>query len=336
MSTPSDLAIPAPEPGFASAAGADRGRRRRVVGYALALSAGAMWGMTGPISEALYKEGANITEIGFWRVLLAVIGFVVYGLFNREMFRVDRRGLLVIGLGGGALVALFEVAFQHAISNLGVAAAVTLLYTAPVMITLLAGPLLKERVTGVRLLLALMVLAGVAMTVFGAQGAKPAWNAVGIVGGLAAAVSYAGTTLLARHVVPRYGSLKMLFWELVGGTVILAVVLPLVGRPLLPGGSLPVWMNAVQPWVYIVALGITTVVLANLAFFGATKRIDAAPTAVGASCEPVVGSLAAFAIFGQNLTPLGWAGLAIVVSGVATGYLREAKEVGVDPEVLHA
>ncbi|HET6229605.1 MAG TPA: EamA family transporter [Longimicrobiaceae bacterium] len=310
---------------------ADGGRARRFAGYGLALTAGALWGMTGPISEALYKEGANITEIGFWRVLLAVLGFLAYGCFRPAMFRIDRRGVLVIALGGGALVAAFEVAFQHAISNLGVAAAVTLLYTAPVMITLLAGPLLKERVTAVRVALALVVLAGVAMTVFGAQGAKPAWNAVGIVGGMVAAVSYAGTTLLARYVVPRYGSLKMLFWELLGGTVILAVLLPLVGRPLLPGGAFPAWMQSTQPWIFIVALGISTVVLANFAFFGATKRIDAAPTAVGASCEPVVGSLAALAIFGQNLTPLGWAGLALVVSGVVTGYLREARETDEEP-----
>jgi DME family drug/metabolite transporter len=183
----------------------------------------------------------------------------------------------------------------------------------------------------VRVSLALVVLAGVALTVFGVQGAKPAWNAVGIVGGMVAAVSYAGTTLLARYVVPRYGSLKMLFWELLGGTIILAVLLPLVGRPLLPGGAFPAWMQSTQPWIFIVALGISTVVLANFAFFGATKRIDAAPTAVGASCEPVVGSLAALAIFGQNLTPLGWAGLALVVSGVVTGYLREARETDEEP-----
>lgn len=296
-------------------------RRSRAVGYLLALTAGALWGMTGPISTALYGEGAAITDVGFWRVLLATLGLLAYGAFRPSLFRMDPRGLLWVAGVGGALVALFEVALQHAIRNLGVAAAVALLYTAPVMITFLAGPLLRERVTGARVALALVAAVGVAMTVFGAQGAKVDWSVVGVFGGLGAAVSYAGTTLLARWAVPRYGAARVLFYEILGGTLVLGAALPLAGHA-------PVPAQSAAGWAYIVALGITTVVLANLAFFGATKRIDAAPTAVGASCEPVVGALAALLLFGENLTALGWVGLALVVSGVAAGYLREAEGDG--------
>jgi DME family drug/metabolite transporter len=59
-------------------------------------------------------------------------------------------------------------------------------------------------------------------------------------------------------------------------------------------------------------------------FFGGVKRIEAAPTAVAATIEPVVGALLALALFGQRLSPSGWLGLAMVVGGVAAGYAREA------------
>lgn len=296
------------------AAPAPPDRRTRAAGYSLALAAGALWGMTGPLSTALFREGAAITDVGFWRILLASLGLLGYGFARPEVLRMDRRGLLWVGLGGGALVALFEVALQHAFRNLGVAASVALLYTAPVMITLLAGPLLRERVTSVRIALSLAAMLGVAMTVFGAQGAKADWSAVGVAGGMAAAVSYAGTTLLARWAVPRYDSARVLFYEIAGGTLVLGTLLPLSGHAPVPPVS-------TAGWVYVLALGITTVVLANFAFFGATRRIDAAPTAVGASCEPVVGALAALLLFGERLTVLGWTGLALVVLGVAAGYL---------------
>ncbi|MDP9348146.1 MAG: EamA family transporter, partial [Gemmatimonadota bacterium] len=71
-------------------------RGRRVTGYLLALTAGAMWGTTGLISELLSAGGVEITAIGFWRVLLATAGFLVYGLFRPSLFRVDRKGLLLI------------------------------------------------------------------------------------------------------------------------------------------------------------------------------------------------------------------------------------------------
>ncbi|MGB5303177.1 MAG: EamA family transporter, partial [Gemmatimonadota bacterium] len=59
-------------------------------------------------------------------------------------------------------------------------------------------------------------------------------------------------------------------------------------------------------------------------FFGALKRIEAAPAAVAATIEPVIATILALAIFGQALSPSGWAGLALVVAGVAAGYLLEA------------
>ncbi len=68
-----------------------------------------------------------------------------------------------------------------------------------------------------------------------------------------------------------------------------------------------------------------TVIAANVLFFNAAKRIDAAPTAVAATIEPVVGALLAFTLLGQRLTTLGVIGLLMVVAGVAGGYVEEAK-----------
>ena len=67
---------------------------------------------------------------------------------------------------------------------------------------------------------------------------------------------------------------------------------------------------------------------ANFLFFAGVKRIDAAPTAIAATIEPVVGTLLALLLFDQRLTALGWLGLAMVVGGVASGYLKEARETG--------
>ncbi len=297
----------------------------RLAGYAFALGAGALWGTTGPLSTALYKEGEAITGIGFWRVLLGTAAVAAYGLIaRRDLFKVDRRGLLLVGLGGGALVALFEVAYQFAIAGAGVASAAALLYTAPFLVALLARPLLGEALTRRRLLLAAVVGAGAVLAVQGGShganlaGVTTPRLALGVAGGLLAALSYAGTTLLARFAVPRYGVLKMLFLEILGGTVLLGIILPLAGRA-------PVPPPTAGGWVYIVVLVAATVILANVFFFSATRRIEAAPTAVAATIEPVVGTLLALALFSQRLTALGWLGLLMVVGGVAAGYVEEAQ-----------
>ena len=291
------------------------------MGYACALGAGAIWGTTGPLSTALYARGGTLTGIGFWRLVLGIVGILALALLQRDFFRIDWRGWLLVGLGGGVLVALFEVAYQFAISGAGVAGAASLLYTAPVLVALLAKPLLGERLTTLRLLLALVVMAGAALAVLGGSrsGVTIATTLrAGVVGGALAALSYAGTTLLARYAVPRYGPLRVLFLEILGGIVVLGIVLPLAGRPPAP----PPTPGA---WLYTALLAAGTVVAANMLFFNAAKRIDAAPTAVAATIEPVVGALLALALFAQQLTPLGWVGLLMVAGGVAGGYLEEAR-----------
>lgn len=300
-----------------------RPTRGHLAGYLFGLGAGAVWGTTGPLSTALYAQGTALTGIGFWRILLGSAAFAVWGLFDRDLFRIDRRGLLLVGGLGGALVALFEVAYQFGIAGAGVAGAAALLYLAPVAVAVLARPILGERLTALRLALASVVMVGAWLTVRGGHpglsGVPITSLLVGVSGGLLAAASYAGTTILARWAVPRYGTFKVLFWEIAGGTLVLGALLPLAGQTPAPPAT-------GAGWLYAVALAAGPVVLANVFFFNAVKRIDAAPTAVAATIEPVMGALLALLLLDQRLEALGWIGLALVIFGVAAGYLREAQE----------
>jgi drug/metabolite transporter, DME family len=301
-------------------------RASRLAGYLFALAAGAVWGTTGPLSTALYHAGEAITGIGFWRLVIGLLGFLVYGLFRPQLFRIDRHAWLLVGLGGGALVALFEVAYQFGIAGAGVAGAAALLYIAPVLVAILAKPLLGEKLTTLRVALALVVMAGAALTVQGGShgigggaAAIPLPSLIqGVAGGLLAMLSFAGTTLLARYAVPRYGAMQVLFLEILGGIVVLGTVLPL-------GGHTPQPPHTPGAWVYVLLLSLGSVLAANFFFFAAVRRIDAALTSVAATIEPVVGTLLALLLFKQQLSLLGWLGLTMVVGGVAMSYLSEAK-----------
>lgn len=296
----------------------------RAAGFLFALAAGAVWGTTGPLSTALYAEGAAITGIGFWRILIGVAVLVIWGAMRPHFFRIDRRGFWLVAGVGGALVALFEVAYQFGIAGAGVAGAAALLYLAPMMVALLAQPLLGERFTLLKGVLAIVVLVGAVLTVRGTMREPLLGDAalpsvvVGVAGGLLAAASYAGTTLLARWSVPRYGTARVLFWELLGGTVILGLLLPLAGHAPLPPAT-------TGGWLFLLALAAGPVLGANVLFFAAAKRIEASWSAVAATIEPVAGAALALALFNQQLTAIGWLGLALVVGGVAAGYLREAR-----------
>jgi DME family drug/metabolite transporter len=297
-------------------------RGSRIAGYLFAVAAGSLWGTTGLLSTRLYSQGMTPTDVGWERLVLGIAGLLVYGALHHEMFRADLKGWLLVGLGGGLLVAMFELGYQYAIAGAGVAGAAALLYTAPVIVALLAKPLLGERVTPLRLVLAVLVMVGATLTVkggsnAGAEGVSKGLLA-GVVGGGFAALSYAGTTLLARWAVPRYGVVKMLFLEILGGIAALGVIL-------WSSGHAPHAPATPAAWMYMAVLAAATVLAANFLFFNATRRIEAAPTAVAATIEPVMAALLAFILLDQRLASYGWLGLIMVVGGVAGGYLQEWK-----------
>ncbi|HKV72304.1 MAG TPA: EamA family transporter [Gemmatimonadales bacterium] len=306
--------------------------RTRVAGYLFALGAGATWGTTGVLSTALFHAGQDITGIGFWRVSVGVVGLFLYMLFfHPDLLKADLKGWLLVFGGGGLLVAVFEVAYPYAITGVSVAGAAALLYLAPVVVAVLARFILGEALTPLRMFLAVLVMIGVGLTVSGGDvgsvlAGGPGFR-TGVLGGLIAMLSYAGTTLLARWSVPRYGAIRSLFLELSGGAVMMAIFLTLFGRSPFhrsPEGGIP-YPVGLAAWGFCLAQAIGPVVGANFLFFAGVRRIDAAPTAVAATVEPVVGTLLAFFFFSQHLTALGWLGLLLVVGGVATSYRSEAR-----------
>src|SRR5437879_303301 len=131
---------------------------------------------------------------------------------------------------------------------------------------------------------------------------------------LAAGATWGTTGPLSTGLYRLMPATSIGFWRVLLGTVCLALWGLLFRRALFrvdPRG--------------VAGLTAGAVLAANFLFFAAVQRIEAAPAAVAATIEPVVGTLLALLLFNQRLSGLGWLGLALVVGGVAVGYLQEAK-----------
>jgi drug/metabolite transporter, DME family len=136
-------------------------------GYLLVLTAAVLWGLLGVFSRAVLDAGVAPLEIAFWR---AVIAGAAFGLHAALVGRLRLRpraaggGRDLAALAGFALVGvtLFYAALSLAIDAGGISLAFVLLYTAPAFVTLLAWPLLGERIGRRKLALVALALAGVA------------------------------------------------------------------------------------------------------------------------------------------------------------------------------
>jgi len=125
------------------------GRTSRLTGTSCARGRGHL-GTTGPLDRAVRAHAR--TSIGFWRVLLGTVCLALWDSPSSRAVRVDRAGWCSWASAADAGRAVRgRLPVRHRRRGCGGAAA--MLYTAPVMVAVLAHLVLKEALTPVRLVL---------------------------------------------------------------------------------------------------------------------------------------------------------------------------------------
>ena len=149
--------------------------------------------------------------------------------------RLALRALLLLGTTGFAMAA-----FQR----MPLAETTALLYLAPLIVGLLAGPLLAERVTAKRVWALILGFAGVLLIVRPGAGL----SAAGVGFALLAALCYAFYQLMTRHLAPLESALTMIYYTGLVGAATMTLALPLYWQ-----GP---WPEQASDWALIVSLGL--------------------------------------------------------------------------------
>lgn len=296
----------------------------RMLGYGEAIAAASLWGSSGIFAVNLFRLGVPPESLAFLRPLAgSLILLSVVTLRNVRGLAIDLRGLLVLGLGGGLAVGIFQIAYQFSTDAVGVPSTVAMLYLAPAVVAAASGPLLGEWPDRTRIGLLVVTLTGVWITVLGAEEVSATFGTTGLSWGLLAGVSYGAYTLFGRYAAPRFGSMRTVVYSTLGSCAFLALVIPVSTGPI-------VWPASSQAWLVLFAFSALTIAVAHFLFFDALSRIDASRASIATAVEPVVAGTLATVLLSQGLSPFGWFGIALVVAGVVgVGITASGEEAAV-------
>lgn len=252
-------------------------------------------------------------------VFLAFLPAVIRTPFPQEG-RAKLLGLLALG---GLADGVNNLSFFAAMQRTSVAIAVVTHYLAPVFITLLAVPLLKERLTRAGWQGLLASLIGLALMLRPwEQAAASAWVGAGL--GALSAVFYALNVLIARGLQGKLAPMQILVWRI---PVTLALVVPFLSRDAfqLPPGS----------WSWLVAGTLLPGILAGWLFFSALPVVPASLVSVMTLCEPMVATLVGWCVWQEQLPPIGVVGALLILAGAARVFLgQKANSGGPDQALL--
>ena len=154
----------------------------------------------------------------------------------------------------------------------------------------------------------LLAMLGAALVAQVYDPARLRLNLAGVLLGLAAGLTYALYSALAKRLTRRNPPAVFQVWGLLIGALIL---IPLAG----PGAVAQGWA-APETLALVIGMGVVATLLPGLAYSFGVRTIPVSVAAVVATFEPVVATLFGYLFFGERLDPLQWLGTACIVAAL--------------------
>lgn len=275
---------------------------QRLTGALLILASAACFGVMPLFGRMAYDAGADTQAILVGRFVIAAAGLGLLMVFQRRPWPSGKLflGLLAMGMLGYAGQAFcYFTALRYASASL----TALLLYTYPVLVTLIAAFWLRETLTRRKLVSLALASVGLALTVGDALSGS--WQ--GVAFGLGAALIYSIYIAVGTKLTPQAGAVAS------SAVVMLGAALTMVAAsPLWP----PVWPTATAGWIAIAAIGLLCSVVAALTFFAGLGRVGASEAAMLSTFEPVVTIALAAVLLGERMSPTQWLGGAVIIAAV--------------------
>ncbi len=291
-------------------------------GYIFIFIAALCWGFLGILGRIAMETGLSPLDVAFWRALFggALLFLHAYSIKQARVY--SAKDFLFFCLFGLFSIATFFAAYQYAVKEGGAALASVLLYTAPAWVAVFSRIFFGLRftlVTGIAIGIALA--GGVLMSISPAQvpeqalsvgalaGAVPevegsALPLMGIFFGLLSGFLYATHYVVSKKFLTRYTP-----FTLYGYSSLVAALC------LLPFAHIRFDIG-LTAWLAILGIGFISTYVAYWAYCESIKRLHPTKVAVLATLEPVVATVAAWGLWGENFSALGWLGAVLILSTV--------------------
>ena len=276
----------------------------------------AFAGILGISFAAIFVRLADAAPatVAFFRTLYALPFLFVVARLSGPATRPRRERIMAFG--AGTLLALDLILWHGAIDLIGAGLATVLANVQVVWVGLVAWILYSERPSTVGFAMVPVVLAGVTMiSGLGQEDAFGRDPVLGTVLGLLAGVVYASFLLLFRHSNRSGGRPAAPLLDATAGAVVGSAIIGIFDS----GFSLEVtWPS--HGW--LLALALVAQTAGWFLITVALPRLAALETSVMLLLQPALTILWARILFSEELSPLQWAGVAVVMAGVLVAALR--------------
>ena len=279
--------------------------KHSVMAVFLVITAGIWWVIIGVFTRCLASYGFTSLQITSCRAILTTLMLAVYcALREPSAFRIHLKDLWCF-LGSGLLsIVFFNVCYFLTIEASTLSTAAIMLYTAPCFVILFSAVLFHEKITVKKCAALVLAFSGCALTA-GILGGSVSLSLFSFMTGIGSGLGYALYSIFSKIALRRYDALTVTFWTYLTAGVGIA---PFCGLPEMAG---KIAQDPSLIWM-IVPLALVCTLIPSLLYTKGLTMIEAGRASVMAFVEPLTATICGIALFGEQLTPVSAAGIALI------------------------
>lgn len=276
--------------------------------YLSILLAGTSWGFMGLFSKLILAGGYSSFTVVFIRNFGALVVLtLLFLLFDRSVFRVEKKHLPIFAFTGIVSVYLFGICYFTGIKFHSAAVASVLLYTAPGFVIIGSRFVWKVPITKKRLLALTMTIFG-CICISGVFAGEFSTTALGFALGIGSAVTYASYSVVSPFALKHYPPMTCTYYTFVFAGLASLTLLDIqemhgvVTDPKMLASAIAfVFVSTVIPYIF---------------YTRGLARVDPGKASIMVSVEPVVAAIAGALFLGEPITLMVALGIACVLAAV--------------------
>jgi drug/metabolite transporter (DMT)-like permease len=273
-------------------------------------AAATLWGTVGIQVQTLFNYNLSIQSIVFWRLFFAftILFFFVF-FTDKKRLIIDKKGLIYLALMGLFSQLLFNLFYFTCIQKTTIATAVTLLYSAPIFIAIMARIFYKELFTPIKTIALFLCVGGCFLAATGGSVDVLKLNLIGVFVGIGAGFTFSLVTIISKAIINKYHQLTIIVYALGFG---LLFFLPFSHPLIIFQKSLPL-----EVWLLISSFGvISTAIAYGFYITGISYGIEVSRAGIISTLELVVAVILSYLIFKEALWGWKLVGILTVVFSV--------------------
>lgn len=271
------------------------------------IAAGILWGLMGVFSGELNNLGFNSAEGTAIRLISCALIFI---LINFKKLRVDIKDLWQFVMIGIFSILTMSYTYFESIRLSSLTLASILLYTAPVMVTLMSVMFYREKITPGKIICLTGAISGIVM--ISGIDTKISLTVPGLTYGLLSAFSYALYSIIGKNLLKKYEPVTVSSYAFIFAALgsVFTVDLPTMVCTFIDSSNLLYTLGI------MIGCGVVTAAIPYTLYTLGLKHIPAGKASILACVEPLTASVMGICFYGDRIGLVSITGILLILLAV--------------------